>query len=135
MRAIFTKQALVNYASMVKKYGDIYLNEYGQISLSKESHEAKYQDEKRKVPTKSCMYVNLNQSNFPKDVDTLEEMFLKQTLQRDAKGRQDKEASKFTRTPEVVVGDESAFEEMTGGETAPETETPAKKGGRPKKTE
>lgn len=113
MRAKFTKQALVNYASMVEKYGDIFLNEYGQVSLSKESHETKYQDEKKKVPSRSCMYVQINRNNFPKSVDALEEMFLRQTLQRAGNDRAVQEAKRsIGRMPEVVVGDESAFERM-----------------------
>lgn len=139
MRAKFTMAALANYFSMVDKYGDIYLNEYGQVSRSRDSHETKYQDEKRKVPARSCMYAHLSKSNFPKTVEELEEMFIKQTLQRDGKVRQDKEAKKLGRNPEVVKADEAAFEKFLNGEkgNAPvETEDmPKKPMGRPKKNE
>jgi hypothetical protein len=114
MRAVFTQLALVNYASMVERYGDIYVNEYGQVSRSGDSHAVKYDDERRKVPPRSCMFVHLHRNNFPKSVEELDAMFLEQTLKRNDAARQEKEAGALKRMPDVVVADGGAFERLTG---------------------
>ena len=115
MRATFSKEALVNYHAMVEAYGDIYLNEYGQVSRNKENHEMKYLDEKRKVPSKSCMYVQLNKANFPTSVEKLDSMFLEQTLKRNSSNEAAKNGNKIA--PDVIIPKEGAFDKFLEEET------------------